>query len=118
MYLYNFLLLSIFLLFFLSLTLTHAILQVHRSSHSETSLFFPRQHLMAEWPHLFLHLFLPFFLPHVSHQVTVNASTKALTFVHDISEKDEFNSPLCPLAEWPRFFFSQFFFFLQRVPHA
>ena len=74
--------------------------RVHRSSHSETSLFFPCQHLMAEWPHLFLHFFLLFFLPHVSHQVTVNASTKALTFVHDISEKDEFNSSLY-LACWP-----------------
>ena len=43
---------------------------------------------MAKWPFiLFLHIFLLFFLPHSSHQVTINASTQALTFVHDIRQK-------------------------------
>ena len=43
---------------------------------------------MSEWPFLLcLHFFLLFFHPHASHQVTINASTQALTFVHDIRQK-------------------------------
>ena len=56
-------------------------------------------HQMAEWPFLlFLHLFLLFFLPNSSHQVTINASTEALTFVHDIRQK-RMNSIL--FFTWP-----------------
>ena len=47
-----------------------------------------KQHQMSEWPFLLcLHFFLLFFHPHTSHQVTINASTQALTFVHDIRQK-------------------------------
>ena len=43
---------------------------------------------MSEWSFLlFLHFFLLFFHPHASHQVTINSSTQALTFVHDIRPK-------------------------------
>ena len=43
---------------------------------------------MSEWSFLlFLHFFLLFFHPHASHQVIINASTQALTFVHDIRQK-------------------------------
>ena len=43
---------------------------------------------MSEWSFLlFLHFFLLFFHPHATHQVTTNASTQALTFVHDIRQK-------------------------------
>ena len=44
-------------------------------------------------------IFLLFFHPHVSHQVTINASTQALTFVHDIRPKKKNNSNL--LFTWP-----------------
>ena len=70
---------------------------------------------MSEWSFLlFLHSFLLFFHPHASHQVTINASTQALTFVHDIrpqKKKKKFKSSL-HLAECPCVFFGQFFFFL------
>ena len=39
-------------------------------------------------------IFLLFFHPHASHQVTINASTQALTFVHDIRPKKKNNSNL------------------------
>ena len=56
---------------------------------------------MSEWSFLlFLHSFLLFFHPHASHQVTINASTQALTFVHDIRpQKKKKNSNL--LFTWP-----------------
>ena len=45
--------------------------------------------LCTNWPNslLLFHLFLLFFLPHASHQVTINTSTQALTFVHGIRQK-------------------------------
>ena len=43
---------------------------------------------MSKWSFvLFLHFFLLFFHPHASHQVTINASTQTLTFVHNIRPK-------------------------------
>ena len=48
---------------------------------------------MSEWSFLlFLHFFLLFFHPHASHQVIINASTQALTFVHDIRQKKKNNN--------------------------
>ena len=62
-------------------------------------------HQMAEWHFLlFLHLYLLFFLSHACHQFTINASQLALTFVHNIREKDNFNSSF--LASYFRAFTS------------
>ena len=87
MYLSQFsLTLSIFLLFCL-LWLTQffkAALSPHFHRDFSCWLF-----LCTNWPNslLLFHLFLLFFLPHASHQVTINTSTQALTFVHGIRQK-------------------------------
>ena len=78
------------LLFSLSFTCSH--------SRSSLRLQCPQSHslgllLLSSTPSgrmvflLFLHLFLLFFLPHASHQITINGSTQALTYVHDIRQK-------------------------------
>ena len=58
---------------------------------------------MSEWSFLlFLHFFLLFFHPLASHQVTINASTQALTFVHDIRpQKKNNNNSSNLLFTWP-----------------
>ena len=85
-YLPQFSLILYIFLFSLLLALTHTALQdcnVLNLTHGDLSS--SPLHQMAEWSSLYFFIFSFFSsFQHASHQITINASTLALTFVHDI----------------------------------
>ena len=85
-YLPQFSLILYIFLFSLLLALTHTALQdcnVLNLTHGDLSS--SPLHQMAEWSSFYFFIFSFFSsFQHASHQITINASTLALTFVHDI----------------------------------